>query len=133
MNQMGHGLPNMIGVKTADLDRRIQKLLPDYMNMGTTGMGNHAEHMKHMEVPENSIPMLGGKGPFGYIDMGGMFTILKVRDDITSYEDPGWYNNPEGTVAGPATSEDLKRDLSKVSVQLSGKQKKDMERHKHHH
>ena len=26
--------------------------------------------------------MVGGKGPFGYIDMGGMFTILKVRDQL---------------------------------------------------
>jgi hypothetical protein len=30
--------------------------------------------------------------------MGGMFTVLKVRDDITSYEDPGWYRQPEGTI-----------------------------------
>ena len=33
--------------------------------------------------------------------MGGMFTLLKVRDGITSYEDPGWYQNPAGTVASP--------------------------------
>lgn len=31
--------------------------------------------------------------------MGGMFTVFKVRDDITSYVDPGWYQHPEGTVA----------------------------------
>jgi hypothetical protein len=31
--------------------------------------------------------------------MGGMFTILKVRDGITSYEDPGWYKHPAGTLA----------------------------------
>jgi hypothetical protein len=31
--------------------------------------------------------------------MGGMFTVLKVRDGISSFEDPGWYQNPEGTVA----------------------------------
>jgi len=32
--------------------------------------------------------------------MGGMFTILKVRDRITDYNvDPGWYANPPGTVA----------------------------------
>ncbi len=33
------------------------------------------------------------------IEMGGMFTILKVREGITSYEDPGWYHHPEGTLA----------------------------------
>jgi hypothetical protein len=31
--------------------------------------------------------------------MGGMFTVLKIREGITSYEDPGWYQNPPGTVA----------------------------------
>ncbi len=29
--------------------------------------------------------------------MGGMFTVLKVRDNITTYEDPGWYRLPAGT------------------------------------
>ncbi len=33
--------------------------------------------------------------------MGGMFTVFKVRDNITSYEDVGWYDHPAGTVAGP--------------------------------
>lgn len=33
------------------------------------------------------------------IEMGGMFTVLKVREGITSYTDPGWYHNPPGTVA----------------------------------
>jgi hypothetical protein len=43
--------------------------------------------------------MMSGKGPFGPIEMGGMFTILKVRDGITSYEDPGFYKHPDGTSA----------------------------------
>ena len=34
--------------------------------------------------------------------MGGMFTILKMREDLASYdEDPGWYEHPAGTVALP--------------------------------
>ncbi len=33
--------------------------------------------------------MRTGKGPFGDVEMGGMFSILKVRDDLTSYADPG--------------------------------------------
>jgi hypothetical protein len=52
-----------------------------------------------MAAPRNSIPMLGGKGPFGNIDMGGMFTIVKVRDDIDYDRDPGWYKQPKGTAA----------------------------------
>jgi manganese oxidase len=49
-------------------------------------------------------------GPFDYITMGGLFTILKVREGITSYEDPGWYQNPPGTVASLATADELQRD-----------------------
>ena len=58
-------------------------------------MGDMAD-MK-MAVPKNSIPMLGGKGQFGTIDMGGMFTLVKVRDDINGYDDPGDYKFPPGT------------------------------------
>jgi len=42
--------------------------------------------------------------------MGGMFTVLKIREGITSYEDPGWYKHPEGTVAAIAPAGDLHRD-----------------------
>jgi len=108
MNQMGHGIPNMIGVKPGELDRKIRRLLPDYMTMGHEGMGDMGE--MGMRVPRNSIPMVGGHGPFDYITMGGMFTILKVRDDIGTYEDPGWYDHPAGTVAERATANDLRRD-----------------------
>jgi hypothetical protein len=43
--------------------------------------------------------MMAGEGPFGPVEMGGMFTVLKVRAGITSYEDPGWYEHPKGTQA----------------------------------
>ncbi len=112
MNQMGHNLPNMLGVKPGNVDARVQRLLPQYMTMGDTGMGDMAGMM--MPVPRNSIPMLGGKGPFSTIDMGGMFTIVKVRSDLASYDDPGWYDHPRGTVAESATAEDLKADGIKV-------------------
>jgi len=54
-----------------------------------------------MSLPENTLPMMAGEGPFGPIEMGGMFTVLKVRDDLgaNDYSDPGWYKNPKGTVA----------------------------------
>jgi FtsP/CotA-like multicopper oxidase with cupredoxin domain len=112
MNQMGHGLPNLIGIPADDVqqfDEKMRLLLPGYMTMGHLGMGGMAE--MGMLVPFNSIPMVGGKGPHGYIDMGGMFTILKVRDNLKSYdEDPGWYDNPPGTEARPATDAELKAD-----------------------
>jgi FtsP/CotA-like multicopper oxidase with cupredoxin domain len=117
MNQMGHGFPNMIGVKPGGLDSKVQSLLPSYMSMGEKGMGDMAEHISagHMKVPPNSIPMIGAPGPFDYITMGGLFTTLKVREGITSYEDPGWYRHPDGTVAGPATADEMRRDLEGTS------------------
>jgi len=47
--------------------------------------------------------------------MGGMFTVLKVRDKIgddalTRSKDPGCYDNPPGTFAMPASDQDVRRD-----------------------
>lgn len=110
MNQMGHDIPNLIGMNPSGLDSKIRDLLPGYMTMGHTGMGGHAEHREKMPLPDNSIPMKGGPGPFGYIDMGGMFTVLKVREGITTYDDPGWYDHPSNTVAAEASAADMDRD-----------------------
>ncbi len=108
MNQMGHGLPNVVGADLAAVDRRMSRILPAYMTMGTTGGGGMGE--MEMDTPANSLPMKGGEGPFSYIDMGGMFTILKVRDDVATADKDGWYVHPEGTVPGPARAEDLLLD-----------------------
>ena len=45
--------------------------------------------------------MMTGHGPFGTIEMGGMFTVVKVREGLEAgdYRDPGWYKHPPGTVA----------------------------------
>ena len=108
MNQMGHGIPNMLGVKSGALDQRMRPLVPGYMTMGQSGMGDMAE--MGMPVPKNSIPMGGAQGPRGYISMGGMFTLLKVRDGLTSYTDPGWYSGPKSELADVASEAELKRD-----------------------
>lgn len=105
MNQMGHDFPNMIGVDPSGIDEKVNKLLPNYMTMGQEGMGDMAE--MGMSVPKNSVPMVGASGPYDYITMGGMFTILKVREGLSSYDDPGWYLPPPGTLASPATKESL--------------------------
>ncbi len=112
MNQMGHNAPNLIGVRPGKLDKRVSTLLPGYMAMGESGMADMGE--MGMPVPRNSIPMVGAPGKHDYIDMGGMFTILKVREDLTSYDDPGWYENPPGTLATLASNEDLQRDLGQI-------------------
>lgn len=106
MTQMGHA-PVSIGADLATHDRRMSRVLPDYMSMGTDGMGAMTE--MEMDLPTNSLPMRATPGPFGPIDMGGMITILKVRDD-PELEPEGWYRHPPGTVAAKADPEDLRAD-----------------------
>jgi manganese oxidase len=112
MNQMGHKAPNLIGVRPGKLDKRVSTLLPGYMAMGESGMAGMGE--MGMPVPRNSIPMVGAQGKHDYIDMGGLFTIVKVRENLTSYDDPGWYENPPGTLASLASNDELQRDLGKI-------------------
>lgn len=112
MNPMGHGFPNTVGARLSPLDPRIRALVPGDMSMGEDGLGGMGERVeRHMPVPKNSIPMRGAQGPFEFIDMGGMATLLKVRESLDERaEDVGWYAHPPGTVARPAVEEELERD-----------------------
>ena len=98
MNAMGHSVPTMIGVNHRGVAEKINKIVPEYMVMGDKGgsMGG-----MEMPLPDNTLPMMTGEGPFGGVEMGGMFTVLKVRKDQKrgDYSDPGWYKHPAGTVA----------------------------------
>ena len=106
MNAMGHNVPTMIGVDHREVVKSITRLVPDYMVMGERGMADMAE--MDMPLPDNTLPMMTGQGPYGSVEMGGMFSVLKVRRDQKpgDYSDPGWYSPPPGTVAyewtGPA-------------------------------
>jgi len=99
MNAMGHAVPTMIGVDHRQVVKQITKLVPDYMVMGERGMADMGE--MEMPLPDNTVPMMTGQGPFGGVEMGGMFSILKVRKDQKpgDYSDPGWYQHPKGEVA----------------------------------
>jgi manganese oxidase len=99
MNAMGHGVPTMLGVESRDVAEQIRDLVPDYMAMGQNGMHDMAE--MEMPLPDNTVPMMTGQGPYGAVGMGGMFTVLKVRRDQRpgDYSDPGWYRMPRGTQA----------------------------------
>jgi FtsP/CotA-like multicopper oxidase with cupredoxin domain len=101
MNAMSHAIPNVIGADQRAVAQKIDKLVPGSMAMGEKGMHEMSDMADMMHGPRNTLPMMSGTGQFGPIEMGGMFTILKVRDGITSFEDPGWYQHPPGTVAGP--------------------------------
>lgn len=112
MNQMGHGFPNVVGMRAEGLDERVRQYIPGYMTMGNDGMGGMGEMQeRHMPVPPNSIPMRSTRGPFGFIDMGGMLSLVKVRDSLKGLpEDGGWYDHPPGTVAHKASANELAAD-----------------------
>jgi hypothetical protein len=99
MNAMGHQLKNFIGVTERHLGEALARAAPNAMAMGTDGMAMMAEMT--MPLPPNTLPMMTGTGPFGPIEMGGMFTVMKVREDLApgDYRDPGWYKHQQGTVA----------------------------------
>jgi len=99
MNAMGHNTRNFIGAKQKELTKAIRNVVPDYMAMGSTGMAEMGA--MEMPMPDNTLPMMTGFGQFGPIEMGGMFTVMKVREGLAAddYRDPGPYKNPEGTVA----------------------------------
>jgi manganese oxidase len=105
MNAMGHDVPTMIGVDHRGVAAKIMKLVPDYMVMGERGMADMGE--MQMPIPDSTLPMMTGAGPFGAIEMGGMFSVVKVRAGLArnEYKDPGWYKHPPGTVAYAWTGE----------------------------
>ena len=96
MNAMGDDVPAMIGVEDRGVVREINKLLPDYMVMGERGMAD-----MEMPIPDNTARMMGGESPYGSTEIGGMFSVLKVRKNQApgDYKDPGWYQAPAGTTA----------------------------------
>jgi manganese oxidase len=108
MNQMGHDIANVIGADMTGVDAKLGRVVPGYMTMGQGGMAEMST-MK-MPQPKNSISMVGGVGPHGMIDMGGMFTLVKVREKLTGDVDPGWYDAPKASVATEATAAELARD-----------------------
>ncbi|MEP6863984.1 MAG: copper oxidase [Deltaproteobacteria bacterium] len=106
MNQMGHAAANLVGADPAGVDAKLSRVVPGYMTMGQAGM--HEMSTMRMPQPANAISMLGGRGPYGVIDMGGMFTTVKVRDHLVPGQDPGWYTG--SPAAGEASPTDLLGD-----------------------
>lgn len=150
MNAMGHDIPNVLGVDQSGVEEKIRALLPGYMAMGQHGMDEMTHMHEHMKGPENTLPMMGGDGPFGSVGMGGMFTILKVRKTLTPGGDVGWYDNPKGTVAyrvdgseeaegtmeyvcpmHPEVRQDKPGNCPKCGMKLEPEKKKESTEHQH--
>lgn len=121
MNQMQHDLPNLTGIKKQGIEDRIKQFFPDFMGlMNINGMSDMFEMYGtsemmdmgfEMKYPPNLSP-IGSPGPFGVIEMGGMFTIFKVRVNLTSYADPGWYQHPPGTVAEAVDMRNMQHNVN---------------------
>ena len=96
---MGRDVPTMTGADHQGISKQITKLIPDYLVMSERGMAEMAEMA--MPLPNNTAPMMTGDGPVGSVEMGGKFSMLKVRKDQKAgdYQGPGWYQHPKGTVA----------------------------------
>jgi hypothetical protein len=77
-----------------------------------------------MPLPDNTLPMMTGAGPFGPLEMGGMFSVVKVREGLArnDYQDPGWYRHPPGTVAYPSGGQaplaERKENLADGGIEL---------------
>ena len=99
MNAMGHDVKTYIGVDLGEFKRKMRRLVPDYMAMGVAGMADMGE--MEMPLPDNTLPMMTGFAQFGPVEMGGMFSVVKVRAGLAAndYADPGHYTHPPGTVA----------------------------------
>ncbi len=99
MNAMGHDIPNLLGADQTGVEEDIRRLVPGYMAMSRDGMADMQRMARHMPGPENTLPMMTGDGQFGPIEMGGMFTVLKVREKLGAAGDPGPYDFPPATLA----------------------------------
>ena len=85
MNAMGHDVKNFIGVHDSDLGHAISRAAPSAMAMGT---GRHGDDGRDGDAAARQHASDDdGYRPFGPIEMGGMFTVMKVRDDLA----PGDY------------------------------------------
>jgi FtsP/CotA-like multicopper oxidase with cupredoxin domain len=117
MNAMGHAVPTLIGVDHRGIAGRIARMVPGYMAMGERGMADMTE--MEMAIPENTVPMMTGEGPFGSVEMGGMFNVVKVRSNLPKgvYSDPGWYaQGPRADLvsASPKIERSSQRNQSSV-------------------
>ncbi len=108
MTQMGHGLPNLIGVDPSLFDEKLEEIVPEFADMGMA-MDESSDAVDD-SIPPNSLPMVSARGPFGYITMSGMFTVLKGREVLPAEGEPGKYEHPAGTLAEVASAEDLRAD-----------------------
>ena len=99
MNAMGHDVPTMIGVDHGEASpRRSRKLVAaTTWRWATRGMADMGD--MEMPLPDNTLPMMTGHGPFG-ADRDGRHVHRREGargpERGNDYGDPGWYQHPRG-------------------------------------
>lgn len=58
MNQMGHDIPNMLGVSPEEIDPLLADILPGYQTMGHDGMNSHMEHATMAALSKKILAMI---------------------------------------------------------------------------
>ncbi len=78
MNSNGPDVKTFIGVPQKDLTKAIQKLVPDYMAIGLAGHGGNGRDgdaaARQHAADDDRL------GQYGPVEMGGMFSVVKVRE-----------------------------------------------------
>ena len=95
MNAMGHDVEEFHRRARARPRQRIERAAPGRHGDGHRRHGRYGARWR-CRCRANTLPMMTGTGPFGPIEMGGMFTVVKVREGLApgDYKDPGPYKNP---------------------------------------
>jgi FtsP/CotA-like multicopper oxidase with cupredoxin domain len=133
MNAMGHNVATFIGVPQRNLSKAVKSVAPDAMAMGSEGMGMMGE--MEMPMPDNTLPMMAGQGQFGPLEMGGMMTVVKIRENLASndYRDPGPYKFPTGTVAYEVDASQTGEPIRQPGAAAPGEMPSMLQGHEHHH
>ena len=93
MNAMGHDMRNLIGVLAQGSREGGRQARARRHGDGSDrhGDGQHGDAGARQHAADDDR-----HGPFGPIEMGGMFTVVKMREDLArdDYRDPGPYRHP---------------------------------------
>jgi hypothetical protein len=88
----------MLVVTKQEMFRHAAAFCVSVAALGALGAATLGWFNGGIRVPRRGLDP-GDASQLGNIEMGGMFTVLKVRDGISTYDDPGWYRFPGGSVA----------------------------------
>lgn len=108
MIQMGHVLPNLVGVDAAVVNEKLRSVFPDYPIAAKIRV--NAEAHASEAIPPNRILIFGSPDPIRAPNMGCMGTVLEVRDGFDESAEPPRYDHPKGSVKGAAPTEELATD-----------------------